>query len=820
MEGNVPVPGWNAHRRPQEALRPPSYLMKDVPKCSKDLKGSVLYEIQDRNHFKEAMAEMVLLCTEAMRRTSTTRCSSKPLSLEYIADRLDIDDPSFGYIVRTQEGMLQGFITATTFTNWQKDFRWDSLHELAFYYDDSDSEDDDNVPHRPKRERRVDREGVLAKELQQTVRLGDPYNEGIIWPRIAEISLLGALGCGRTLVQLVIEQLEFQKASGAANYDYVALQATDNSISFYESLGFVRVGAVTVQPPLTKTQPQNAENPGSTDSECSAATAEPLPPSSPEKADILALPYDAVSSPLTNYEVKRPGETPSQIAKKLQLNVWDILFLNKDIYFDLAPSARLRKGTILLVPLKVSQPDSKNTSPTKWFVAKENDTPRKIAKKFSLPCKKLVEANLNRLPELQPNSRLKAGTRMKISNLDQHDDLCDPYCHWSFPDDTTVEGGEPSYMMVYKLDRKTARHPRQVRNSLAVPIKPYSPAPLLLPAPQTQKTVTVNPDPPKPPQEPKLGVDIFKEHIRQLYPELCAKTKENEAELDGRWYKLSQAKKDRYNTVAMETRKHYDKVYEQYQAEYNDWKREFESSKHAAVPEKDTTLFNKVVKLREDAPEGHDYSYWFVLTYIPDLKWCHLAPMIQDGIFGPERKRSHGRPKWRLVDEKLGKELDLSSMYCIPVRSKAVKKTVDADKEEWDILDGTPMDYASTDMKSFDALHEAGNAKPRRTIRKQPLRARSAIKPLGGKLTVVKPMNTTVLSISPTATDTSVLHSQSSQQSIEPCGHPQMSTPEKRDRSTPPRVSPRWTPKESEKGPARKARRISNAGARRCALQL
>jgi hypothetical protein len=55
---------------------------------------------------------------------------------------------------------------------------------------------------------------------------------------------LGALGCGRSLVQLAIEQLEFQRATGSANYDYLALQATDNSIPFYESIGFVRVGAV------------------------------------------------------------------------------------------------------------------------------------------------------------------------------------------------------------------------------------------------------------------------------------------------------------------------------------------------------------------------------------------------------------------------------------------------------------------------------------------------------------------------------------------------------------------------------------------------
>ncbi len=612
MEDNAPVPGWNAHRRPQEALRPPNYLMKNVPKCAKDLKGSVLYEIRSPDHFKEAMAEMVLLCTEAMRRTSANRCSSKPLSLEYIADRLDIDEPSFGYLVRTPEGMLQGFITATTFTNWQKTFRWDSLHELAFYYDDSDSEEEEEARHRPKKQRYVDRDGSLAAKLEQTVRQGDPYNEGIIWPRIAEISLLGALGCGRALVQLVIEQLEFQKATGSANYDYVVLQATDNSISFYESLGFVRVGAVTVQHPVNAAVPERPESPVSTASEYTAVTAETLPPSSPEKPEALALPHDIVSSPLTTYEVRRPGETPAQIARQLDVSVWDIIFLNKDVYTDVTPSARLMKGTILHVPLQRSPLESKSTSPAKWFIAKENDTPRKIAKKFSLPCKKLVEANNHRLPELQPTSRLKAGTRIKVSNLDQQDDVCDPYCHWSFPDDSIVEGGEPSYMMAYRLDRKTARHPRDIRGSLAVPIKPYSPAPLLLPAPQAQKSVVQNLDAPMPPPEPKLAVDIFKDHLRQLYPELSARNKVNEAELDERWNNLKKIKKDRYNVVAMETRKHYDRAYEEYQARYQEWKSGCEIQKPTVAFEKEASLFNKVVKLRDDAPEGQDYSYWYV----------------------------------------------------------------------------------------------------------------------------------------------------------------------------------------------------------------
>lgn len=56
---------------------------------------------------------------------------------------------------------------------------------------------------------------------------------------MAEVSLLGALGCGAQLVQLVIEKLE-----AGEEYDYVVLQATENAIGFYENMGFKRVGAI------------------------------------------------------------------------------------------------------------------------------------------------------------------------------------------------------------------------------------------------------------------------------------------------------------------------------------------------------------------------------------------------------------------------------------------------------------------------------------------------------------------------------------------------------------------------------------------------
>lgn len=37
------------------------------------------------------------------------------------------------------------------------------------------------------------------------------------------------------------------KGSDSKNYDYILLQATENSVPFYESMGFIRVGCVQVR---------------------------------------------------------------------------------------------------------------------------------------------------------------------------------------------------------------------------------------------------------------------------------------------------------------------------------------------------------------------------------------------------------------------------------------------------------------------------------------------------------------------------------------------------------------------------------------------
>ena len=95
-------------------------------------------------------------------------------------------------------------------------------------------------------------------------------------------------------------------------------------------------------------------------------------------------------------------------------------------------------------------------------------------------------------------------------------------------------------------------------------------------------------------------------------------------------------------------------------------------------------LFNRVVQLDpNDTPYGTTYKYYYVLTYLPDLQWCQLVPMTTRGKF-PDS----GRDKFVLIHENECKELDVSAKACKLVRNaRAMRRTQDADKEEWDISD-------------------------------------------------------------------------------------------------------------------------------------
>lgn len=194
---------------------------------------SVIWAPNCRADWEESVDEMVAICSAAawhqynllpynVRRKEKF---NEPISHVYVKDRIQIDDPLRGYQIRHKTGgWLQGFIMMTNFTTWTHYFKWDSHHKANGMNATDQGKNDD---------------GALANELEAQIRAGDPLAEGVVWPTIAEISLVGALGCGEYLLQMALDDIARRQC-----YDYVVLEATAKSRPFYEKFGFVRVGAV------------------------------------------------------------------------------------------------------------------------------------------------------------------------------------------------------------------------------------------------------------------------------------------------------------------------------------------------------------------------------------------------------------------------------------------------------------------------------------------------------------------------------------------------------------------------------------------------
>lgn len=338
------------------------YIFNKVPTCERDLSDSVLMRPMARRQWFVCLQELESLAQESLDRRAARLGLPTPsgLPIAYIADRMDIDDPLWGYQVRSAKtGWLQGFITLTVFTTWTHYFEWNSLAPAsgmaaarvanaligrpdpalycseggetvqqvaarvgvraaeivawnqarygsiscnsrvqpgtALYVMDPTQIDRQTVAktgETPKKvaarlgldtndllqlnserqpgltatsklkpgdelmcrdrksepevflptnaqKRELDMDGSLAAELARQKHYGDPVTTGVVWPRLVEIGLLAGLGCGKLLVQLALQEL-----SASGNYDFAVLQATMASVSFYEELGFVRVGAV------------------------------------------------------------------------------------------------------------------------------------------------------------------------------------------------------------------------------------------------------------------------------------------------------------------------------------------------------------------------------------------------------------------------------------------------------------------------------------------------------------------------------------------------------------------------------------------------
>jgi len=83
-----------------------------------------------------------------------------------------------------------------------------------------------------------------------------------------------------------------------------------------------------------------------------------------------------------------------------------------------------------------------------------------------------------------------------------------------------------------------------------------------------------------------------------------------------------------------------------------------------------------------------DYEYFYVLTYLPDLQWCHVGPLEKRGVFAAGSTRGRpGHGRWMLVPEEMGGERDCGASRCHIMEATEVKQTKEsADEEEWDVI--------------------------------------------------------------------------------------------------------------------------------------
>ncbi len=478
------------------------------------------------------------------------------------------------------------------------------------------------------------------------------------------------------LIRLLIEHLECLKATARQNYDYIVLQATENSIPFYESMGFTRVGCVQGKAP------------------------------SPNKY---------CSNPVVEYNTIKNGETPSSIAKEFGVDVWDIVFLNQPLYPELMQKSWLKLGTTIFVPDVLRVKSDKSTSdaaakdgaklaPPKWYIADENETPRGIAKKFNVNFGELLQANKKRHPHLLGNSRLLKGTRIQISRFDIDEGDTVAYSHWTFPD-ADEDDHDPSYMMAMKLNRRKGLNMKEkpVADSLVVSIQPYSPELFdindLLLQPQEHVKVPLAPIFAKTtlvhePTKPKRPVTSYAHFTVVSRSNMARELKglsmvEINKILSDKWRSFTEKDKLPFQLMYEESKAVYEEAMKKYDSDMMKFKT-MNSDDTSNVPAKiDTSLLEKVVKLKstEGILGASKFEYYYVLTFIPDLHWVHLIPMRKVGVFGPEYPDSSGRPKWMIVGEEEGKEIDSTASLCKPVIALTVKNSADADKEQWDIYD-------------------------------------------------------------------------------------------------------------------------------------
>ena len=253
---------------------------EDVPGCGRSdaqfHKSSVMTSVEGRGAWLRLLPEMMAICNEAARRAQVKRdpeaqCFDEPLSADYCYERVALaPDPLKGFVVREKRApkRLQGFVLFHEFCGLAKSLVFDSRDPAALFGSYGLDGSVQRVFHRgndirtpldlvkatdlvaeesalKEIDRQKDRDGALAEALTKSPResRAAPRKDMfggivIVWPKLVEVSLCGALGCGGRLVRAALD------AAKKDGKEAVVLQAERRAIGFYEKLGLKRVGCV------------------------------------------------------------------------------------------------------------------------------------------------------------------------------------------------------------------------------------------------------------------------------------------------------------------------------------------------------------------------------------------------------------------------------------------------------------------------------------------------------------------------------------------------------------------------------------------------
>lgn len=732
-----------SQRRLRRALVEPSYDMELVAEASPDLEHSVLCHHAGNEAWESLLAEMVLLCSEAAWRRSQMevgggRADPKPLMLEYVSDRVDTDEPLWGYACRSRrEFWLQGFVCLTVFTTWTPYFRF-TTDALAAAITASDVAN-----------RIVDES--LTRELEAQRRSGDPEGEGVVWPRVAEISLLGGLGCGRKLVALALDDL---RENG---FDYVVLQATDQAISFYERLGFARVGAVASFESNPSAQAFfHDHRPCPTNTGAKLYWARRLARfvlrelRLADKHGVFLQPVDENVAPGYSAVVTNPVDISTmrrRLVEGADLVRQAACYLLEDLERDFE--------TMIANCLAYNDANSKLAK----YACEMRAIGRALFSRAQTTYPDLVALSPDDLAALNSDD-LSSLTADFEATANDDTQVVMGYVHWTFPDQP-VEDQYPSYLMAMRLRQHPAAHALEQSADAALEAAEHAlhAATHAALAAQHKRAPPASSAPPPPPErnssvaptlEVALGRALNAKNAvpaavrfpakRRVVPRsdvtprgrgFMAKLQRGAAVEYLGIFETAAAAQQAYDAAKADvdkprlkvrprpdppgaTAKRRDQVWLARQAERTsplplravsltsqystaEILRQLAASTPIPQPQdvpvdgsptviskRRCALYNNVVTV-DHLPPCYPHRYWFVYQYVPDMEWCHVCPMEQHGVFAPNSKRA-GRPRWRLVPEGEAREIDVSAKRCTPVKHETVVKTPSADKEIFDIL--------------------------------------------------------------------------------------------------------------------------------------